>query len=327
MEKTDFINSQSLVDLQRCVKNGDDFLITSHINIDGDSITSCLAFASLCTHLGKKFSILIDDEIPHKFDFLSGISQIQQCSISFDVFNPHVVVVLDSSNRERIGKVSDMIPPGIDIINIDHHPSNIHFGTINLINPDESSTVEIIYSLLDLWNVPISPEIATYIYTGIMCDTGRFIFSNTTHRSLAICSEMINKGASPEFIAKNLYYRTSQETIRALAAALSTIEFHFNGRVACIYLSNGILSNKEKLDTEGFVDYLMAIEGTEVEFFMMEKLPNVFKVSFRSKLDVDVNAVAHKFGGGGHTSASGCTIEGDVEEIKKKILDELRNYM
>lgn len=327
MESKDNRHHRSLSQIQECVQRNDDFLITTHVNPDGDSIASVLVFASILKYLGKSYYILIDDSIPKKFNFLSGIEEILRFDRQSHRFRPMVLVVLDSSDFERIGSVCEIISPETVIINIDHHPSNQGFGNINVVDAKESSAVEIVYALLTYCNIPVTPEIATLVYTGIMCDTGRFFFPNTNSRSLRVCSEMVRMGASPDHIAEKIYYKSSRNTIFALSVALSTLEFYFDGTVTCIHLSNDILSSSDDVDTEGFVDYLLAIEGTEVEFFMLEKRPNCFRVSFRSKRYVDVNKIAQTFGGGGHTRASGCTIEGSVEEVKKKILDVLRVYL
>ncbi len=181
-------------------------------------------------------------------------------------------------------------------------------------------SLEIVYHLIKYWGLDISDEIATMIYTGIMCDTGRFLFPNTTYRSMIICSEMIQKGASPEFIGDQLYFRKSFETMKALGDALSTLEQHFDGKVACVQLSCLCNNSEIQLDTEGFVDYLMMIDGTEVVFLMLEKDPNVIKISLRAKNYVNVNDVAAHFNGGGHARAAGCTIKGTFTEVKEKLL-------
>ncbi len=327
MENKDRQHRDPLFELKECVQTENDFLITTHINPDGDSITSTLVFASLLKHIGKNYLVLLDDNIPKKFDFLPRIDEIARFEKRTYFFQPRILVVLDSSDIERIGKIREIVPSGVPIVNIDHHPSNQEFGSINVVCEKESSTVEIVYTFLAFWGVPLSQELATLIYTGVVCDTGRFRFSNTTHQSLTICAEMVKMGASPDGIARKLYSRMSQETVQALAAALSTLKFYFSGAVCCMHLSNGIFPVGNTLDTEGFVDYPMAVEKTEVGFFMLEKEPNVFRVSFRSKDCVNVNEIAQAFGGGGHTRASGCTIEGTAEEVKSRILGVLKKCM
>jgi phosphoesterase RecJ-like protein len=327
MENTDQQHHRAVTQIQRLIQRENDFLISSHVNPDGDSIASILVFTSILRHMGKSYRILLDDDVPEKLDFMAGIGEIQRYDGSLPSLNPRVLIVLDSSNLERIGRVAEIVTDGVEIINIDHHPSNEGFGSHNLVLGKESSTVEIVYDLFTAMNVPLSPDIAALVYTGILCDTGRFLFPNTTSRSLEICSEMVKHGASPDIIAKKLYFRMSHETAKALSAALSTLEFHFDGTVSCIHLSNGAVSSINDIDTEGFVDYLLAIDGTEVEFLMVEKEPGLFRISFRSKSRVDVNDVAKNFGGGGHTRASGCTLQGTVGEVKEKILNVLKAYL
>ena len=327
MERTDHQHHRTLSQIQDLIQSEDDFLITSHIHPDGDSIASVLVLASILKQSGKRYQILLDDYVPKKFDFLSGVDEVLCVDDASLSYIPRVLIILDSSNLERIGRVQKVVPKNIPVINIDHHLSNESFGTLNLVNSEESSTVEIVYDLYTSMDIPFSAEVASCIYTGILCDTGRFLFPNTTSRSLAICSEMIEYGASPDTIADKLYFRMSHDTIRALASALSTLEFYFNGTVSCIYLANGAFTGSDKVDTEGFVDFLLAIDKTEVEFLMVEKEPNLFRISFRSKNKVDVNEVAKHFGGGGHTRASGCTLNGTVGDVKQKILDVLEDYL
>ncbi len=212
-------------------------------------------------------------------------------------------------------------------VHIDHHPESTIQGEYVLHDSEESSTVELVYWLHQFYHLPITPEVATLVYTGILCDTGRFIFPNTTYRSLEICANMVKQGAKPGEIAERIYFRNSPESLKALAEALSTLEFHFGGAVACMHLNHHVSFGNERTDTEGFIDFLLTVEGTEVEFFMLKVKPCLFKISFRSKRYVDVNEVAKIFGGGGHIRASGCYIEGTEEEVKQKILDVLARFL
>ncbi len=317
----------SIEALSRCITENERFVITTHVNPDGDAISSCLVFDEILGHLGKSSMIVLDDTVPDKFQFLKGANEIHLLDVYHKPPQDSVLIVLDAADLDRIGRVSKWISDDFIIVNIDHHPSNGYFGQINLVQPEESSTVEIVYFLLRQFNVPLTPELATMVYTGILCDTGRFIFPNTTRRSLEICSAMVAGGARPNDIADKVYHQLSKSTMRALASALATLEFHYDDRVSCIHLSNGVLASNAEADTEGFVDYLLAVGGTEVEFFMMETQPRCFRVSLRSKKYVDVNLVAAAFNGGGHKRAAGCIIEGDVDSVKRRILNVLEDHL
>jgi bifunctional oligoribonuclease and PAP phosphatase NrnA len=303
------------------------FLVTTHVHPDGDSIASVLLFARVLEHFRKPFRILLDDDIPKKFDFLDGLERIERFREGDALEKPDAVVVLDLSSPDRMGAVQKAIPSDAKIIQIDHHPSDRTLGHVNVLDDRESSTTELVYLLILHCGIPVTREIATLVYTGIVCDTGRFLFPNTTCQSLKICSDMIQKGACPETIARRLYFRSSQNTLRALARALSTVEFHMDGRVSCMHLNKDEFNHNEKLDTEGFIDSLLTVDGTEVEFFMLKIKPSLYKVSFRSKETVDVNEIARLFGGGGHSRASGCQMEGTVEEVKGHILRVLRDRL
>jgi len=318
--------NKKLYKIAEIIKEKDNFLITAHVNSDGDSISSILLLNDIVKQFGKKAVICIDDNVPEKFDFLPGTDNI----VPFDElkpFTPDVTVVLDASNLHRTGRVQSIISRSETVLSIDHHGSNDGFGTVNFVDSNASSTVEIVYRLINILGIDITKEMALYVYNGIVCDTGSFSFPNTTEASLAICADMVHFGVEPGFVAKNLYQRSSPDTLRALAASLSTLEFHFNGKVGCMHLANGFVSKGNNVDTEGFVDYLLSVEGTEVEFFMIEENPGYFRVSLRSKEYVDVNKVAGALGGGGHPRAAGCRISGNVDDVKEKILNILKSYV
>ncbi len=299
------------------------FLIVTHVNPDGDGITSGLAVSAILYKYNKEIQFWIDDKLPQKFDFLYRAETVSSYNPDNKDFDPEVIVILDSSGLDRIGRIADFINEKHIIVNIDHHTSNTKFGNINYIDDCASSTVELTYNILKALKFPVHPELATLIYTGIISDTGRFIFPNTTSQSLAVCSEMVRCGASPALITEKMYNRVSFETIYALGKALSSIELHFDKRVASMYLTD---CKFEPVETEGFVDQLLRIDGTEVEFFMREIKPNQFRISFRSKFDFDVNQLAHKFGGGGHARAAGCSIAGSCVEVKNLILSVLEEH-
>lgn len=326
----DQINKQNqckLSDIRDCIEENQYFLLTSHVKPDGDGLSSLLVFARILEHFGKTYQIFVDDPIPDKFDFISEMRGIQTFDAHTYQFKPDVVVCLDASGLDRIGNVAQVIPQGAKIINIDHHPSNTGFGDLNCVNDQLSGTVELVYQLFDFCQVPMSADVATMVYTGVMCDTGRFLFPNTTHESLGLCSQMIQEGASPDQIAENIYYRKTPETVYAMANALSNMQMHFDGTVSSIHLCNGHYAPKDKIDTEGFIDHLMMIDSSEVSFFILENEPGSYRVSLRSKNYVDVNLVAQAFGGGGHKRAAGCTMSGTVEDIRNRILDVLEKQM
>jgi phosphoesterase RecJ-like protein len=316
-----------LDEIKTLIEQNEQFLIATHVHPDGDSIASVLLFAAILDHFKRKYCIVIDDPVPKKFDFLPNVEIIQNYEEFQCPFSPSTVVILDASALHRIGRVQNLIHPDHTIIQIDHHPESEGLGEYNILDCEESSTVELVYYLATVCQLPITRDLAALVYAGILCDTGRFQFPNTTHRSFEVCAEMVKKGAAPGMIAERIYFRNSPQTLKALSDALSTLEFHYDGVVSCMHLNHNMWQNQEKPDTEGFIDFLLTVEGTEVEFFMLKIKQDLFKISFRSKNYVDVNEVAKQFGGGGHMRASGCYLEGKEEQVKKKILDALGKYI
>jgi phosphoesterase RecJ-like protein len=310
-------------EIVKCLNESNHFLVTTHIRPDGDSLASVLILCAILEHLGKTHQIVLDDTIPHKLDFLKGADHINIYGNELPFDPMPVVLVLDSSDLDRIGRVINLFQNEALVVNIDHHPGNARYGHINLIDSQKSSTVELVYPLIDIAEVPWTPELATLVYTGILSDTGRFLFANTSAEALTICAEMVKKGAEPSLISELLYNRVNPQTMRAYARALSSLEFHLDDQVTCIHLSNDILCQQGRIDTEGFVDTIAGIEGVKAAFFMMEYAPEKYRVSFRSKGEVDMNALAGIFGGGGHVRASGCNIEGSLEDVRRKILAEI----
>ena len=298
------------------------FLIVSHVNPDGDSISSLLLLKTLLNNMEKTSVALIQDVVPDKFSFLSGVESIKR-EVP-DNFTADVIIVADSSEQSRTGDNIEIFAGNAVVINIDHHISNQQFGDLNYIESGASSATELVYNLIEKSNKDIDTAMAEMIYTGIYCDTGRFSFPNTTASALSVCAEMVEKGARPQRIFEHLYNRSTKETTVALGKALSNLEFFFEDKVASMYLANGDLSSSDKIETDGFVDSLLAIEGTEVEFFMVEEEPGRIRVSLRSKEYIDVNSLARRFGGGGHVRAAGCTVSGDINSVKDLILEELK---
>ena len=309
------------------LKREDHFLITTHIRPDGDSLASVLVLGHVFESLGKKHWIVLDDPIPAKYRFLPGIETILQVQPSLPMNRHDVCVVMDSSTLNRIGSLCGLVQGCRMIINIDHHHSNEHFGHLNWVNGDESSTVEMVYAVLVRLGIPLTKDVATLVYAGIVCDTGCFRFPNTTDRSLEICGEMIRKGVSPKYIADKMFYQKNPDTLRALAHALGSMELYFNDTVGCIHIRKDDLEGLSEADTEGFVDYLQLVPGTKVNFFMREEAENRYRVSLRSKNNIPIDEVARVFGGGGHAQAAGCTIEGSVMDVRNRILEVLRRRL
>jgi phosphoesterase RecJ-like protein len=171
--------------------------------------------------------------------------------------------------------------------------------------------------------------LGTWIYTGIAYDTGRFRFSSTTPSAMIIAGEMVRAGANPQLIAEQLFYEYRPATLSLLSCALQSLEYFLDGRVSVMCLDHAVLGQAryQDEDTDGFVDYAVSVQGTEVALFLREHEPGQIRISLRAKHDFDVRAVAELFAGGGHRKAAGARMTGTIGEVKARLLAEIQRRL
>lgn len=298
------------------------FLISAHVNLEGDSIGSQLAMKELLLSLGKEAVIVDADAIPEHYKFLPKAREVSNKidkTIEFDA-----ALILDCPTLKRIGKVRDLLSKDKFIINIDHHISNEKFGNANWVDPHASSAGEMVYRLFNEMGAPLTKETALSIYIAILTDTGSFNYDNTSSITHEIASELLGYGLDPAAVSEDVYERRSVADIKFLGLVLSGVRLNKAGDVAYLEINRSMLRElkMEASKSEGFVNYARSIDGVRIAIMFREDLKNEGKinVSFRSKGDVDVNTVAAHFGGGGHRKASGCVIEGTLAEAETKVL-------
>ena len=315
-------SSDELRKIKDLILKKDNLLIISHTVPDGDSIGSQIALGNFLQNRGKKVMMVNQDEIPSRYRFLDPRRRIKK---SFEGFHPDLILILECSNLNRIGRLKDLIPGESKVINIDHHPDNTLFGSINYLDTRASAIGEIIYDLLKSAGYTFDLNTVNALYTSILTDTGRFSFTNTTPRSLMICSQLIHLGADPKFINDQLYFNHSQGCLRLLGNILGNLELLENSKYC--FLSIACKSLKDfgvnPQDTEGFVDYTLFLEGAVVGALFLETSQKVVRVSLRSNGSIDVGSIAKHFGGGGHRNASGFTLNEDLEGAKEKVNKEI----
>ncbi|WP_058303977.1 DHH family phosphoesterase [Gorillibacterium timonense] len=315
--------SEQLKEAARFLREGDDFLVVSHVNPDGDAISSTLAVGEILTQLGKRFTMINDSGNPTKFAFLAGDRIILNDSLHPSVSFKQVVTV-DCADYARVGKVMERIPEGTPLLNIDHHRTNDGFGTVQLLHPDAAATAEILYSLINELSLTWNRELATFIYTGMLTDTGGFRYANTNPEVMKIASELLQWGVPGSELAVRLLERLTLSQVRLLQKGLGSLSFSHGGKIAWICISH---SDIEELgatsdDMDNLVNYPRNIEGVDVGILFKEMKPGIFKVSLRSAGEVNVAEVASFFGGGGHIRAAGCTVTGSLEEVVADVVRE-----
>lgn len=290
-------------------------LVTAHILPDGDAIGSTLAMMQILRSLGKSAQVFIDDTARKNLQALPHFEEIQRPKEG-EHFDADLLLILDTS-PDRIGKVRKLTDA--PVLNVDHHVTNNGDGVDLYVEPNAAATCELVYNLAREFGVTITPDIATCLYTGLATDTGFFQFSNTRAETLAIASELIRCGVSPNFISEQIEKKTLAE-VRGLIDALNSLKMFYDDKVAGMILD---YATAKKFDsTEGFIDEIRVIDTVDVAFLITEKAPNFCRVSMRSK-GVDVSKVAAKLGGGGHIRAAGCTLKMPLAEAEKTLIEAI----
>ncbi|MGB2980649.1 MAG: bifunctional oligoribonuclease/PAP phosphatase NrnA [Candidatus Zixiibacteriota bacterium] len=308
-------------------------LITSHQDPDGDSVGSQLALAELLEGQGKTCRIINQGPLSSRYMFLDpqkkieDVDGLQLQKGALAGFDP--VFVLDCTSLSRLGQVERLLPSEATIINIDHHPDNERFGTVNYLDVGASAAGEMIFSLLEACDFSISPAVATQLYAAILSDTGRFKFPNTSPRCLRVCAELVASGADPKYVTNQIYFNHSPAFLKLLGSILSSPEIVDRGRICAMTLEQSLLADLkiDPREIEGVVDYSLFVKGVEIGLLFTEKGDGKTKVNLRSQNEYDVSKIARCFGGGGHRNAAGCTVNQNLEQTKRIILEQVKKTL
>ena len=302
--------------IKKEIDNATDIVIFAHINADADALGSSIAFKLYLDSLGKNTVIFIDQPIHRNFEFLGVSKYVNQGRLKkYDL-----AICLDCPNVKRFGTAIRYFYKCKKSINIDHHIDNENFAKINYVDAKFSSVSGMLYNFFRKVGANITSEMATCLYAGISGDTGRFKHSNTTSNDLRSCANLLDNGADIENINYNLFSRLSFNEFSLLKTALNKVEFMFDNKVACVFLSiqDLINCNCSIQDTHFIIDYLMNIDGVNLAVVLSQEKQDECKVSIRSKGNYSAQNVAKYFGGGGHIRASGCRI---FSEFNKALID------
>ena len=296
--------------------SGERFLIASHLNPDGDAIGSSLALALALEKMGKEVVVYNRDPLPYQFGFLSSSERIVNSLEDEAAFDATFVV--DCSEPERVGEQFSQMVSTKKWINVDHHLTNEYFADISFIDKDACSTGYLVYQILKELPVELTKDIAENIYTTILVDTGSFRYSNANNDAFKVAGEMVALGVSPWDVANKIYENQPQARIELLTAVLNTLKVEDGGEIASVVVTRDMMekSGTGPDATDGFVNYPRSIEGVEVAFLVREVGEDLYKISFRSKGNINVAQVSQSFGGGGHRNAAGCVIKGSLTDVR-----------
>jgi bifunctional oligoribonuclease and PAP phosphatase NrnA len=301
------------------IEQRDRFVLTSHARPDGDAIGSALACCQILRAMDKEAEVVLRDGVPRIYQTLPFADQVLHSDRINGEYDAAIVLECDSIHRTRLQGLENSF-----LINIDHHQSGRPFAQVNWIDPKAVATAEMIYGLAREAGVTISPQIATCLYTAVLTDSGSFMFEGTNQHTFELARELVLAGADPAECARHVYFAHSTSKMRLLGAALS--DLHRDGPLAWISVTQEQMDRfaaKEE-DCEGLVNYVLSIQEVEVAVFFRELPDAKFRVSLRSKGQVNVADVAVKFGGGGHQCASGCAVDGPLPVATECVLSELR---
>ena len=316
------ISPQSLSQSSVLLQQAERPLLIAHIVPDGDAVGSLLAMGWVLRAQGKEPILACQDPLPRRFNYLSGFNEVVQGPLEepFDL-----LVALDCSDLDRMGSVVQVEDrAGVPLLNVDHHVTNLQFGTVNLVDAQAVSTTHILYHLIGHIGVQVDERIATCLLTGLVTDTRGFRTANVTPQVLEIAIELMTAGASLPTIARNGLDRRSPTILRLWGAGLNRMKS-----------ADGMIWTTLPLDVQrsigrsghgvaGLSSLLISAEGACAAVVFTEQEDGKVEVGFRAVPGFDVAGIALALGGGGHTLASGCRIPGPLEEAQQRVLAMLR---
>jgi phosphoesterase RecJ-like protein len=303
-------------------------LLTSHRRPDGDALGSELALAELADRLSVATVILNRDPAPSSLGQLPGSQQLQVAdSLPHDFPEGFdLVVTLECTELERTG--FDHLDR-VAILNIDHHRANPMFGEVNYVDEASPAVGELVWRMFTAAGIDPSPAAATNAYVALSTDTGDFRYSNATGRAFRAAAEMVDAGADPAQVSTWIHESRNLASVRLLGEALKTLTLGCDGRLATVEIDPAAFERCEATpaDSEEIINHPRSIAGVQAVAFFKQWEPGVVQVSLRSKDDIDVRRVASTFGGGGHTNAAGCTLNGQLSSAREQVTAELARLL
>ena len=300
-------------------------LCLGHVHPDGDVLGTLLGLGLALSAAGASVTFAGPHPVPEVLAFLPGSDRWQVWKTAPGSFD--IIVMTDCPNPDRSeGLLEGARGPRSRVLNIDHHPDNRRYGSIDWIDPSAAATGEMIFDLLVALGLPLTPAIALNLFTAVHTDTGSFRYSNTTPRTFRIAAELAAAGADPALVSDRLYQQRGRDSLVQLGTVLRRVEVSDDGQVAWLSVPRDLVP-RELVESEDLVSYPRSIGGVKVAVLLREEAPGTVKASLRAKGEVAVNKIAHRFGGGGHENAAGCTLSGTLEEAAASLLQAVREAL
>jgi phosphoesterase RecJ-like protein len=307
-------------------------VVTTHVQPDGDALGSLLAMTDMLEQMGKRVFAYLDEPISHLFSFLpvsrALSTDIDQLQTFVDEAGVDIcAIALDCGEADRMGRYQDAFLRISPFLVIDHHLSHQNFGDYRWIEPQCSSTGEMIYEISEALGQTPTYEGAFCLYVAICTDTGSFRYECTGSRTFEIAGRLVDLGVNPNHLANLIYDNYSPERLDLMQRVLATLELIENQQIACIHVTREMFYRSGALaqDAEGFVEYARSIRSVKVAVFVKENKSEVISVSLRAKGEFNVASIAKKFGGGGHRNAAGCKFPADsIDSVRDKVIGSIK---
>ncbi len=317
-------------EISTSIQDAESVVLLTHVHPDGDAVGSMLGCAGMLKSLGKRVFCYLEEPVPYLYRFLPDCETVNSSLSELSLFvneNKNVIgISLDCGDCDRLGKNKDIFLRIEPFLVIDHHRSHKDFGMHRWVDPDRSSTGEMVYELALHLQAEISYNCAYNLYVAISTDTGSFRYDSTTSRTLRIAADLLDIGVCPDEISEYIHNNFTLERIRLLEMVLGTLSLHASNQLAVIHVTGKMFEKSGALpeDVEGFVDFPRSITSVKIAAFVKEGKDGSISVSLRAKGEHDVAEIAKAFGGGGHRNAAGFSFtDKTAEQVHQIVTDEL----
>ena len=297
--------------------DNDNILLMCHKSPDGDTLGSAAALCYGLKQAGKSCAVVCADKIPAKYDYLNLPVYAGEFDIKFKV-------AVDVASLPLLGDIPAQYKENIELC-IDHHGSNQRYSENICLKGDYPAAAQLVYEILLAMGTKITKDIANALYTGIITDTGCFMYSSTSAYTHIVAAQLMEKGAEHTKLNEKFFMEKSAKTVELEKFALNNYEYYFGGKCVILSLSAEDLQriNPEPTDLDGLVSMARGFEGVECSVMFKQTEENTFKCSVRTGESMDASKIAAAFGGGGHVRAAGCVINGNLSDIKSDMLKEI----
>lgn len=306
------------------IKKAESIVILTHENPDGDAVGSSLALYNALKNYGKNADVIIP-EYSRCFEFLPGCSEIKKES---DIENYDLVISVDAATIKMLNGCTKYFENAKTSIVIDHHGTNTMYGDFNFVNPDAPACCQVLLVVLQYFNMEVTKDIGSCLLTGIITDTGGFKYEGVSAETFEFTSWLLAKGVNVSDIYKKVLQMKTKSNFELRKIVMDRMEFICDNKITFTYITSKDLERVHAVegDHEGLVEIGRDIEGVEVSIFLRE-IENGYKASLRSNNYVNVSDVCIAFSGGGHIRAAGCNIQGSLEPVKERIINEVKKYI